>query len=103
MQRETLGLLYRRALENVKKNQINIDELSEMEFMSTYNNDPFFQARVNVEIEKAMPKIKANDSTTSIDNEEDWETVTLKKKSSKEHDKYIEKCKRYIGLIASCK
>lgn len=68
MQRENLGLLYRKAIENLKKNQINIDELSEGEFMNYYSNDPFFQARVDVEIEKVKPKIKNNDSTTSIDN-----------------------------------
>lgn len=71
--------------------------------MNYYTNDPFFQARVDVEIDKVRPKMKSNSSTASINNEEEWETITLKKKSSKELDKYLEKCKRYIGLIANCK
>lgn len=66
MERETLAILYRRALANVKKNQIDLDQLSEEEFVTTYSSDPFFQARVDVELEKIATKIKAANSTSTV-------------------------------------
>jgi hypothetical protein len=43
MERETLFTIYRKSIENTKKVRMNIDELSEEEFVSTYSSDPFFQ------------------------------------------------------------
>ncbi len=52
-----------------------------------------------------MPKIKNTPATVNngMENQEDWETLTLKKKSSAELDKYIGKCKRYLEMIAACR
>jgi hypothetical protein len=40
------------SLSHHAKEKVNIDDLSEEEFMRIYKTDPFFRERVNVEIEK---------------------------------------------------
>jgi len=58
MKRETLFTVYRSSLQNPKTGRMNIDDLSAEEFVATYAEDPFFQQRVNVELEKIQAKLE---------------------------------------------
>lgn len=65
--KEKLFKVFRKALDTYKKNKnrVQIDELSEEDFVNHYMKDPFFQARVDVELEKALPKMNSTLSSGS--------------------------------------
>jgi len=57
MSTETISFVFKNA---VQKSQASMDhpaDLSEDEFINTYNSDPFFRERINVEIEKLSSKL----------------------------------------------
>lgn len=71
MKEENLFTIYRKCMEKVKRVKINTDDISEEEFVATYTSDPFFQERVNVELEKLLGKLEHSQACSTNANEKD--------------------------------
>jgi hypothetical protein len=52
MIKKLISMHVKQSLSHLAKEKVNMDDLSEEEFMRIYKTNPFFRERANVEIEK---------------------------------------------------
>lgn len=105
MSGKMIHLTTKQSLSQNMKEKIDYDNLSEEEFMTAYNSDPFFKERVNVELEKMIRKETGGHLNFSIDEcaSEDLGEITFKKQSSQNSEQEYQKYQRYLKYISSKK
>jgi hypothetical protein len=105
MSESTLGKYFRIGCPHHERPKIEIAGLSKEDFLKAYDSDPFFRARVQVELEKIVSMAKDANLMRLLEEERrnasDNDEMTLKKKSSLDYGKEFEKYEQYIHLLTA--